>query len=143
MKRSLLSLLFVAGACGILLAEEPSTSNITLSQEKLELIERNLVVCLESNIPSLQASAAIVLRQVREIVPDYSFGLSVIPLMRLVKDDFYEETVRLAAGLALHELKSARGDFAIARAAKFEENQRVKKLYVPMTYERGLQNNLY
>ncbi|HEY6952841.1 MAG TPA: hypothetical protein VI758_10565 [Bacteroidota bacterium] len=143
MKRSLLLLVLVAGACGVLLAEEPTTPTITFTQNRLELIEKNLVIGLESNIPTLQASAALVLKEVKGFAPQYDFSQCIIPLMRLVKDDAYDVTVRLAAGLALHELKSARGDFAIARTAKFEDNQRIKRLFTAMAYERGLENNLY
>jgi hypothetical protein len=81
--------------------------------------------------------------QVKELAPAYDFSYSVIPLMRLVRNDSYDETVRLAAGVALHELKSAQGDFAIARIAKYEANPRVKKIFEAMTYERGLERNLY
>jgi hypothetical protein len=143
MKRSLLSLLLVAGAWGVMVANDASTPKIVLTQEKLRLIEQNLIIGLESNIPTLQASAALVLRQVKEIAPAYEFSLSVIPLMRLVRTESYDPTVRMAAALALHGLRTAQGDFAIARIAKFEDNPRVKKLLQAMAYERGLQSNLY
>jgi hypothetical protein len=143
MKRSLLSLLLVACVWGGMFANESSTSKAVFTQDKLELIEQNLIIGLESNIPSLQASAALVLRQVKEIAPQYEFSLSVIPLMRLVRTESYDASVRVAAALALHELRSTRGDFALARIARFEENPRVKKLLVAMAYERNLQNNLY
>lgn len=143
MKRILLALVLVAGVCGVVFAEQPASPTAPMSQEKLQLIERNLVIGLESGIPSLQASAALVLRQVREIAPEYDFGLCIIPLMRIVRTSDYNVETRLAAGLALFELKTDRGDFAISRIAKFEDNQRVKKLFVAMAYERGLQHNLY
>jgi hypothetical protein len=143
MKRSLLSLLLVAGAWGVMVANDASTPKIVLTQEKLRLIEQNLIIGLESNIPTLQASAALVLCQVKEIAPEYEFSLSVIPLMRLVRTERYDPTVRMAAALALHGLRTAQGDFAIARIAKFEDNPRVKKLLQAMAYERGLQSNLY
>jgi len=137
-------MLLVACVWGGMFASESSTSTeVVLTQEKLELIEQNLIIGLESNIPSLQASAALVMRQVRSIATQYEFSLSVIPLMRLVRTETNDATVRMAAAIALHELNSARGDFAIARIAKFEENPRVKKLLQAMTYERGLENNLF
>ena len=143
MKRSLLSILLVAGAWGVMVANDTSTPKIVLTQAKLHLIEQNLIIGLESNVPTLQASAALVLRQVKEIAPEYEFSLSVIPLMRLVRTDSYDATVRMAAALALHQLRTAQGDFAISRLAKFEDNPRVKKLLQAMAYERGLQSNLY
>jgi hypothetical protein len=136
-------MLLVACVWGGMFANESSTSKAVLTQEKLELIEQNLIIGLESNIPSLQASAALVLRHVKEIAPQYEFSLSVIPLMGLVRTESYDATVRMAAALALHELRSTRGDFALARIARFEENPRVKKLLEAMAYERGLQNDLY
>ncbi len=143
MKRSLLCALIVACAWSVVFANNPESSNVLLSQEKLPVIEKNLIIGLESNIPSLQASAALVLRQVKSLAPQYEFSLSVIPLMRIVRTESYDATVRMAAALALHELNSARGDFAIARIAKYEDNPRVKKLFQAMTYERGLENNLF
>jgi hypothetical protein len=143
MKRSLLSLLLVAGAWGVMVANDASAPKIVLTQEKLRLIEQNLMIGLESNIPTLQASAALVLHQVKEIAPGYGFSRCIIPLMRLVRTENYDATVRMAAALALHELRTAQGDFAISRIAKFEDNPRVKKLLQAMAYERGLQSNLY
>ncbi len=52
MKRSPLSLLLVAGAYGTMLAGMPSKPNTDFTGAKLELIEQNLVIGLESNIPS-------------------------------------------------------------------------------------------
>ena len=67
MKRSLLSLIMVAGDCRILFAEKPSTPNIPLTEQRLDLIRENLVICLESGIPNLQSSAEFMLRQVKAI----------------------------------------------------------------------------
>jgi len=142
MKRSVMCLLLVAGAYGVLVADEPSTNPVELTPQKLELIEENLVIGLVSDIPSLQASAALVLHQIKELAPQYDFSLTVIPLMRIVRHSGYDETARLAGGLALHGLKSARGDYAIARIAKFEDNPRVKKAFTAMSYESGFQNEL-
>ncbi len=142
MKRSLFCTILVAGICGIALAEPPSPSSANLSQAKLELIERNLAVGLGSGIPSLQASAALVLHQVKSLAPDYDFSLCIIPLMRIVKTSGYDVEARLASAVALHQLNSARGDFAIARTAKFEDNPRIRKVFTAMAFERGLQSNL-
>ncbi len=142
MKRSLLCIILVAGICGIALAEPPSPSSANLTQAKLALIEKNLAIGLESGIPSLQASAALVLRQVKSLAPDYDFSLCIIPLMRIVRTSGYDVEARLASAVALHDLKSARGDFAIARIARFEDNARVKKVFTAMAFESGLQGNL-
>ncbi len=142
MKRSLLSFVLVAGICGIALAEPPSPSSANLTQARLEQIEQNLAIGLESGMPSLQASAALVLHQVKSLAPDYDFSSCVIPLMRIVRTSGYDVEARLAGGVALHSLKSDRGDFAIARIAKFEDNPRIKKVFTAMAYERGLEKYL-
>lgn len=109
----------------------------------MELIERNLVIGLESGIPSLQSSSAFVLQQVKAIAPENEFSLCVIPFMCNMKTAEYSVDVPLAAGgLPLFDLKSARDDYAIARTARFEDIQRIRKIFLVMTYERGLQNNL-
>ncbi len=109
---------------------------------KLELIEQNLAIGLESGNPGLQASAALVLDELKTLVPDYGFDLTVIPLMRLVRHSGYSESARLAAGLALHDLHSSTGDFIIARVARVEQDARIKKAFTAMSYERGLQDAL-
>jgi hypothetical protein len=142
MKRSLLSIVLVAGICGIALAEPPSPSSANLTQAQLRLIEKNLVVGLESGIPSLQASAALVLHQVKSLAPDYDFSLCIIPLMHIVRTSGYDVEARLASAVALHALKSERGDFAIARIARFEDNARVRRVFTAMAFESGLEHNL-
>ena len=143
MKRLLLFLLLAVFTGSLVFASEGPIANLSLNQEKIQLIERNLIIGLESNIPTLQASAALVLRQVKAMAPQYEFSLGVIPLLRLVRTEGLDATVRMAAALALHDLNSARGDFAIARIAKYEDNPRVKKLFQALTYDRGLENILF
>jgi hypothetical protein len=114
----------------------PLAETRTFSTEQLELIEDNLIVALESNIPGLRATAALTLRQVKEISPEYSFSRSVIPLMRIVGTEDFDATSRVAAGLALHDLRSERGDYRIKWAGKFTENPKLKHLYEWLAYYR-------
>ncbi len=142
MNRSLWCALLVAGTCAGLYANEPANKGMTLSREKLEIIEQNLVIGLQSNNPGLQASTALVLDQLKALKPDYSFDLTLVPLMRLVRERAYDETARIAAGLALHDLHSSMGDYLIARGAREETDARVKRVFAGMSCERGLQDAL-
>ena len=117
-------------------AKDPNTTDPRFSEEKLNRIEKNLVLAMESSMPSLQASAALVLKQVKSIAPEYGFNSAVIPLMRILKDEQGETNVRIAAALSLQDLKSARGDFAIQRSAQFSDNDRVKHICSWLTYQR-------
>ncbi len=77
-----------------------------------------------------------------EFAPEYDFSLCIIPLMHTVKISGYDVNARLAAGLAMFDMISARGDYATARKAKIEVNPRIKKIFVAMTYEKGLVTTL-
>jgi HEAT repeat protein len=117
-------------------AKDPTTTDPRYTQENLKRIEKNLVLGIESSSPSLQASAALVLKQVKSVAPEYGFSSAIIPLMRILKDEQRETNVRIAAALSLQDLKSERGDFAIQRTAQFADNGRVKHICSWLTYQR-------
>ena len=133
----LAGILFVADGAT---ASSSSEADRQLSFDKLDQIEKNLILALESNSPGLQATAARTLKQVKALAPQYSFGDCIIPLMRIVKDENREVGARIMAGLALHELRSARGDFAIKREAEFTDVGQVRHVYQWLAYTRFLEN---
>jgi len=108
------------------------------TDQKLEVIEANLKVALESASPGVQASAAQTVRDLKARAPHYEFASLVIPLMRIVKDGNAECGPRVLAALALHELKSELGDFPIQRTGRFTEDQRLKHVCTWLTYDRLL-----
>lgn len=120
----------------VALAADQEEYSLNLSEARLNLFERNLVRALESNSPGLQASAAQVIRNLKRQRPTYKFSECVIPLMRIVKDESRETGVRIVAALALHELRTARGDFAISRKAAVSKDPRIKRLCTWLTYAR-------
>ncbi len=117
-------------------AASSSGSDRQFSLQQLDRIEKSLISAMESNRPNLQASAAYTLLKLKALVPGYSFSESIIPLMRIVKDESHEVGARVAAGLALHTLRSERGDFAISREAKFTEVKLLNHLYSWLAYAR-------
>jgi hypothetical protein len=106
------------------------------TDEKLQAIEQSLQQALENGGSGLQASAAQVVRDVKALVPRYEFSCLVIPLMRIVKDESAQPASRILAALALHELESERGDFAIKRVGEFTAARQVKRVCVSLTHER-------
>lgn len=106
------------------------------TDEKLQVIEKSLRGALESGNFGLQTSAAQVVRDVKALVPRYEFSSLVIPLMRIVKDESAEPARRILAALALHELGSERGDFAIKRVGELTDVKMVKHVCLWLTYER-------
>ena len=115
--------------CGPALAGSPPDSFAgRYSAEQLSRIEDNLLWCLASDSPGARAGAAHVLRRLKQAAPEYSFRRSVIPLMRILRDNECDELSRLAAVMALHELRTDRGDYAIKAAARFSEKGRFKRL---------------
>ena len=127
-----ISLLFVT----TVFAGNPMGTDKRFSDERLKSIEQNLVIGLKSGMPSLQASAAIVLKQVKLYAPEYDFPETIIPLMHIVKDENNEVTTRIAAAVVLHDLRSSRGDFAIKRTAQFTDVERVKRICSLLAYDR-------
>jgi hypothetical protein len=109
------------------------------SDEKLASFETNLVIALESGYPGLESSAARTLRELKTYNSRYSYSRSVIPLMRIVKSERADTQSRLCAALALHDLKSTLGDYAIAITAKFTDNARVQKVCYWLAYTRELE----
>ena len=129
------SLIFITSG----FAGKRSTDN-RFVQAKLELIEKNLVLALNSGMPTLQASAAIVLKQVKFYTPEYDFPNAIIPLMRIVKDENNEVTTRIAAAVVLHDLRSGRGDYAIKTTAQFTDVERIKRICTLLAYDRMKQS---
>lgn len=109
------------------------------SDEKLYLFETNLIIALQSEYPGLEASAAQTLRELKVYNPDFSYSRSVIPLMHIVKTESGDTRARLCAILALHDLKSDRGDYAIATTAKFSGNTQVQRLCSWLAYTRQVE----
>lgn len=130
-------LLFVVLVFNFAQAKDPNYYDPRFTEDKLNRIEKNLVIALKSSIPTLQASAALVLKQVKSNSRNYEFSSAIIPLMSMLKNERHETNVRIAAALALQDLRSTRGDFAIKRTAQFTDNERLKHLCFWLTYERS------
>ena len=80
----------------------------------------NLLVGIKSENTGLKLSALFQMG-------NYDTEKSVIELMRILKDDPKDEA-RITAALSLYKLGDARGIYAVKRAAKFDESQRVRKM---------------
>jgi hypothetical protein len=107
----------------------------------VDAIERSLAMALRTPSPGMQATASQVIRDLRGLLPDQDFSLLIIPLMSIVKDDNADVPVRMVAALALHDLHSGKGDFAIQQTARFATNERLKRLCASLTYERMQKNS--
>ena len=135
MKRLLLILAAGTIACGTLFAVQTVERHL-FSQEQIERIEKNIVKTLESDIPDLQINGALTLHRFREVAPEYGWNRCIIPLMHILNGEENDPSARLIAAMALHELRSSRGDFAISRNAQFTDNLRVKRYCVILTRTR-------
>lgn len=130
--------MFVMISCTALnvFAASPPGRLSEIPESSIARIEANLLSALKSENPGLQTSAAIILRQVKCLVPDYKFNNLIIPLMGIVKDESSENTLRITAALALHDLKSGRGDFAIKRTAQFTDCEKIKQICTALAWQR-------
>jgi len=135
MKRLILILAAGTIACGTLFAFQTGEQQL-FSQAQIERIEKSIVKTLESDIPDMQINGALTLHRFREVAPEYGWDRCIIPLMRILNGEENHPSARLIAAMALHELRSSRGDFAISRNAQFTDNLRVKRYCVILTRTR-------
>ena len=103
--------------------------------------ERSLVLALESNSVGLRTSAAQTIRDLKVLIPERSFSRLVIPLMRIVKDHDADGCARVIAAIALHELRSAVGDFAISREAEFADCPKMRHICSWLAHYRHLEEH--
>lgn len=92
---------------------------------RVDQTKKSLVIALESESPGLQATAAETVRELKALLPEESFSVFVIPLMRIVKNGDAQIEARIMAALALSDLHSDRGDYAIRMEAKNCESCRL------------------
>lgn len=107
----------------------------------VDVIEQNLAIGLKTPSPGVQASASQVVRDLKVLLPDQEFTRLIIPLMAIVKDEDAGVAVRMIAALALYDLQSAKGDFAIQRVAQFTKNERMRHLCTWLAYDRMQKNS--
>jgi hypothetical protein len=93
------------------------------SEDKLAQIEENLVRDLESSSVGICIGGAQTARELKSHVPEYDFSRIIIPLMRIVKDENADRAARVLAALALNDLESERGDFAISREGEMSKDE--------------------
>lgn len=120
MKSTILLLLFVFVifiSMGI--AVEPAKQVKTFNKD---LAIKSLLIGLESNNIGLTSSSAFYLGE-------YNSTQAVIPLMKILRNS-EEEELRISAALALLKIGDARGIYAIKRAIKFDESERVSNMCI-------------
>jgi hypothetical protein len=139
MKRILALLLgvFVSITCVSRAQNQTGPSFNPNNPERLEQSKMSLVKALESNSPGLQATAAQTVRELKALIPDESFSSLVIPLMRIVKNEDAASESRILAALALHELHSERGDFAIKGESRNTGDKRFQYICSALVVERA------
>jgi hypothetical protein len=126
MKRLILMMTAGICACTTLFALQPIERN-SLSPAQVDQLEKSIARSLESNSPTQQIEAAMLLHRAQALAPTYEWDRCIIPLMRILNRESNEASARLLAALLLHELRSERGDFAISRNALFTDDPRVKR----------------
>ena len=122
-------------------AQTDSTSLPSLDQpltkEKLALIEENLLRALESKSVGIWIGGAQVVRELKLKSPEYDFSKLIIPLMRILKDKQADRAARIMAALALYDINSERGNFAIERESQFDDDALFKTVCVNLTETRA------
>ena len=126
----------VAGVMSIATAGTQKSDDVWFKGATVDAIEQNLAIALNTPSPGMQASASQVIRDLKALLPEQEFSPLIIPLMAIVKNEDAEVPVRMIAALALHDLQSAKGDFAIERVAQFTRNERLKHLCTWLAYDR-------
>lgn len=122
-------------------AKDNAVPSPRFTRATVDQTEKSLVMALGSNSLGLRTSAAQTVRDLKALMPERSYSRLVIPLMRIVKDQDAERCSRVIAALALHELHSAVGDFAIAREAQFTDCPKMKHICSWLAHERYLESH--
>ena len=120
-------------------AEEETQPSRRFINATIDQSEKSLKKALESPSTGMQLTGAETARQLKGLNPYRSFSSLVIPLMRIVKDENADASSRVVAAIALHNLHSAMGDFAISRTAQFTDNERVKHVCSWLSYYQKLE----
>jgi hypothetical protein len=84
-----------------------------------QLAEDNLILGVTSDNCGLRASSASILAEVGTV-------RSVLPLLALLHNGGEDE--RIASALALSKIGDARGEWAVQRAAQYDESAKVRRL---------------
>ena len=129
-----------ASSCLLILACAQSSAQTAaadpparFTEEKIALIEDNLVKDLESTNPGVVIGGTQTVREMKKAVPAHDASKLIITLMRIVKDESADRAERILAALALDEIDSERGNFAISREAELSSDPVFKSLCANLT----------
>lgn len=92
----------------------------SFSKEKNELIEKNLLVGINSDNFGLKTSAAYFLGENKS-------DKAVLPLLKMLHEEQSEEA-RILAALSLIKIGNSIGVYAVKRAGLFDESEKVRKM---------------
>lgn len=121
-------------------AQESASNHPRMTDEKWRRIELSLLYALGHTSPGVRSSAAQTIRDLRAIYPDRSFSPFVIPLMRNLRDEDEEDASRILSALALDELHSSVGDFAIKGVAQETDHRQLKHVCAALAQRRVEEN---
>ncbi len=141
MKSAMFVFVLVAFAVMTAHAQESKPAAAPFTRATVEQTEKSLINALESNSEGLQISAALTVRELKTMMPERSFSSLVIPLMRIVKDDNASSASRVIAAIALSDLHSAMGDYAISRETNFTGDAALKHACSWLAYNRTIEDH--
>ena len=108
--------------------EKPALSTLNMfndfsvfSDEKIEIIEDNLILGIKSDNTGLQTSCAYFLGELKS-------DKAMIPLVKLAKYGKTEEA-RIIAGLSLYKIHSKIGMYQLKGLAKTDKSERVRRVF--------------
>jgi len=130
---------------GLSVAQTDTTKDMAekstkFTEEKIAQIEENLVRDLESPSVGICIGGAQTVREMKKQVPSHDFSKIIIPLMRIVKDNNADRAARILAALALFDLNSERGDFAISREGEMSKDEIFKSFCLNLAKSRTADN---
>jgi amino acid transporter len=85
-----------------------------------DAVVKSLLIGINSENYGLRTSSAYMLGELE-------FSESVIPLMKMLRDEENEEA-RIMAAVSLFKIGDARGIFAVKQAIRFDDSERVRKM---------------
>jgi hypothetical protein len=116
--------------------------NTKFNKKNLKSTQEMLTKALESGNPNMASSALQTLRELELVFPEEPFESMLKPLIKIVKDEKSESTIRILALFALENLHSSEGDAAIKEVGRSTSDKTIQKICIAMSVEDITDNEM-
>jgi hypothetical protein len=94
--------------------------------QKADLLRENIEQSLAHKIDQVRINTIQLIIDIKTRFPGFDLDNTVIPLMRILKNEPREE-FRILAAVALYHVRTETGRFAVSRRAIYDDSERVRR----------------